>query len=313
MPIRNLQRADIAMSGIVLIWGFNFIVMKDGVDNVEPVTFTALRFLVGLPFMLAIAWRIDLLRHLTWRDMAQIAAIMAVGSIGYQILLASGLKRTTSTNAALLIATMPTWTALVSISLRQVEVNRRLLAGIGMSLCGVGLVVLSQSEEGISLTDDTLTGSATMLGAAVIAAATSIINKPVIDRTGGIPFGVWAYIVTALGLGLLRAPELLTLTAADVPTSKIPNVLYTGIPVGTLGFIVWHFALEEIGPTRAATYHNFTPIVAAIAGIALLGDPLTASLVAGGALTLGGVMIVRQNTYKRSTAIRGQPLQDQRR
>ena len=36
-------RADFLMTVMVLIWGFHFIVLKNGVDNIPPLTFSALR------------------------------------------------------------------------------------------------------------------------------------------------------------------------------------------------------------------------------------------------------------------------------
>lgn len=287
------------MTMMVIIWGFHFIVMKDAVEDLPPLTFNALRFGVGMPLLVAFALRERGWMRLAPRDIALIALLTAIGPLLYQIGFALGIKRTTSTNAALIIATMPTWTAVFSMLLRLVEARRRLLAGIAMTLIGVAMVVLSRSENGLALSRNDLIGSGLLVGAAMAGGLANVLNKPVVDRVGGMPTAIWKYVFTWLGLTLLAGPDLFTLTSEDVPLSAIPNVMYSGMLSGVGGFLIVHFAVREIGPTRMSSYFNFNPIVAGIAGIAILGEPFSVWLLVGGALTIVGVAVVRGNTYLR--------------
>ncbi len=292
------HRTDTAMTMMVFVWGFNFIVLKDAVTNVAPLTFNALRFMVGLPVITLLMLRDRPLLRLSWRDFGLIVLLTLSGPTIYQVGFVLGIKRTTSTNAALLVATMPTWTATFSLMLRLVEVRRRLLAGIALTLAGVALVVIGRSESGLALSHDNLIGSALVLGAAMVNGLSNIVNKPVVDRLGGMRVAVWKYWCTAVSLVLIAAPGLLTLSAGDIPLHSVPNVFYSGLTsVG--GFVVVHYALHEIGPTRTASYFNFNPIIAAFAGIVILGEPLTTALLLGGCLTLFGVLQVRNNIYLR--------------
>lgn len=291
------HRADAAMSGIVVIWGFHFIVMKDGLADIPPVTYNALRFGSALPVMWLVSYRHA--ARLSWRDFRWIVLVTIIGPLGYQIGFASGLARTASTNAAILVATIPTWTALISLIIGMVAIRGRLLAGIAITLVGVVLVVLSSSGEGFSLSRENLTGSGLVLGGAIVGAMGGILSKPLVDRLGGMTLALWTYTLTAVGFVILAAPDLVTLSEEDVPVSVWPNVFYSGVLSSVGGFLAWNYALQALGPTRAATYHNFTPIIAAFAGIVVLGDPLTAGLVIGGALTLWGVVQVRRHTFLR--------------
>ncbi len=287
------------MTGMVFVWGFHFIVMKDAVADIPPLTFNALRFLIGLPVLLIFAHYQRTWRTLPRRDIALIGLLAFTGPLLYQIGFVLGIERTTATNAALLAATMPTWTALFSIVMGLVEIRRRLLIGISVTLIGVALVVLSRSEDGLSLSHDDLIGSALVLGATLASAISNVVNKPVIDRLGGIRVAIWKYIFTLSGLLILAGPEIVQLSGDDLALSSTPSILYSGVLSGVGGFLAMNFALQEIGPTRAATYFNFTPIVAAFAGIAVLGEPASIWLLTGGALTLYGVAMVRYNIYLR--------------
>ena len=43
------HRADALMTVMVFVWGFHFIVVKDAVGDMDPLTYNAVRFTIGLP------------------------------------------------------------------------------------------------------------------------------------------------------------------------------------------------------------------------------------------------------------------------
>ncbi len=298
------HRADLAMSIIVLVWGFNFIVMKDSLDEVPVLVFTALRFAVGAPVMVVFVLRDRALRQISGRDLLVLAGLMLVFSVVYQVLILAGLQRTTSTNSALLASTIPVWTALFSLVAGLVALRGRMMLGIGLTWTGVVLVIISRREGGFSLSGDDLLGSAMVLGAAMLVAASALLSKPLIDRLGAVRFAVWSYFFTAAGLAVLAVPELVSKGDTIDWVGNTPHILYSGMLASAGGFLAWHYALGELGPSRASTYHNFTPVVAALAGIMVLGEPVTLGLVIGGPLALFGVMIVRRNTCLRPPGAR---------
>jgi drug/metabolite transporter (DMT)-like permease len=296
------RRADAAMSLIVIVWGVHYIVVKDAIAHLPPLTFNALRFSLGLPVLGVAAWRNRAALRVAREDLPRLLVLGLIGPFGYQIFFILGLGRTTSTNTALLTATMPTWTALLTILLGIVMIRRQMITGVIMSLLGVALVILGRSGAALSLSPDDLTGSALVLGGAMVAAFYNIFVKPLIDRYGGTVIAVWTYCLTAAGLIVVSAPDLLTLTARDLPPRLWPHLLYSGLLSSAMGFLVENYAIRAIGPARTASYYNFIPLIAAAAGVLVLGDSLSAALVTGGALTLSGVLVVRKNTYLRLPA-----------
>ncbi len=287
------------MCFVTVIWGFHFIVVKEALSQFAPVTFNAIRFSIGTPVILLIALRTPSAWRVPRRTWGRILLTTLLGSLGYQVLFVLGIKRTTSTNTALLNATSPTWTALFTIALGWVSLRRGLLVGIAITLGGVICVVLGGAESGLAFSHNDVTGSVMILVASVMAALSALISKSLVDQVGSMAMAVWSYVLTAVGLAVLAVPNLVTLSASDLPLRVWPKLLYSGLLSSVLGFLIWNYALKQIGPTRAATYNNITPIVAAVASIAILGEPLTPALVAGGVLTLCGVVLVRRNIYLR--------------
>jgi drug/metabolite transporter (DMT)-like permease len=297
--LASRYRADLAMSCIIVIWGFHYIVLKEGVSEIAPFTYNALRFVLGLPVISLIVFRHPAIVRISHQDLWKIVVINVIGSVAYQALLALSIKLTTATNVALLAATNPAWVALLSMFMGLVVARRRMLIGIGITFGGVALVVFSHAGSGLALSNDDLIGSALILTAALLAALAAIYTKPLVDRLGGLVLAVWAYWVTTAGLLVIDAPALASLSAHSIPLRVVPNLLYSGILSAVAGFLVWNYALRALGPTRASTYNNFTPIVAAMAGIIVLGEPFSPGLLVGGILTLAGVVVVRRNTFIR--------------
>ena len=65
----------------------------------------------------------------------------------------------------------------------------------------------------------------------------------------------------------------------------------SGAITSGLGYAVWYRVLPQLGAFRAATGQLAVPVLAALAGAALLGEPLTFRLIASEALVLGGIAL----------------------
>lgn len=284
---------------MVFIWGVHYIVVKDALDTMPPLAFNAIRFVLGAPLLLAAVLRQPNRRRIARSDMPRLVLLGLLGPLGFQVCFILAIDLTTSTNTALLNATSPLWTALLSLAVGTLVLRRQTIAGLVLSLAGVSLVILGQSDTGIALSRSDLLGSALALGAAMLAATYNIGARPMAERYGGPVVAAWAYMVTMAGLWIAAAPDLARLSPGDVPPRIWPHLLVSGLLSSGAGFLVEIYAIHKLGPTRAASYSNFTPLVAAAAGVLVLGDPLTALLVVGVLLTLWGVLVVRRHTYLR--------------
>lgn len=87
-------------------------------------------------------------------------------------------------------------------------------------------------------------------------------------------------VLVALGGGLAQGD------AAGVGLATLSGAVTSG-----LGYALWYAILPALGPSRAAVAQLSAPVIAALGGLALIGEPVTARLVAAGALVLGGVAL----------------------
>ncbi|MBI5931852.1 MAG: DMT family transporter [Chloroflexi bacterium] len=285
--------ADLALLVIVTIWGLHYIVVKDALSRLSPLTYNAIRFPIGLPFISLPLLRNHNLLRMSRRDTWALFGWAMLGLVGYQVLFVLGLNLTTATNSALLVSTLPAWVAAISVSMGLLIVTRRLIVGVVITLSGVMLIVMSHASGGPSLSSDDLLGSAMLILGVIFSAIYNIKVVSIVERYGAMSVAILAHWFTCLGLVVIGIPELIKLSPSDVPVSVWPNILYSGLLSSVGGYLVWSYALGKLGATRAATYNNLSPLIAALAGILLLGEHATTGLVVGGVVTLVGVVLVR--------------------
>lgn len=131
-----------------------------------------------------------------------------------------------------------------------------------------------------------LLGSLLMLGAGVAWGIYSLRGRGAGDPTS----------VTA-GNFLRATPVAVVLSAAAFPWSSLDPrgvgyAIASGAVTSGVGYAIWYTALRGLKATSAATVQLSVPVLAAVGGIAFLGETLTLRLVIASAAILGGIALV---------------------
>src|SRR5262249_54785353 len=104
---REHRVAELAVLGVMVLWAFNFIVVKSAVIVLPPVGFTFLRFsLASTTLLILLRWREGSI-GLPRRDLIAICLLGGLGFGIYQILWTTGLKEIAAGDSALIIASTP--------------------------------------------------------------------------------------------------------------------------------------------------------------------------------------------------------------
>jgi drug/metabolite transporter (DMT)-like permease len=153
---------------------------------------------------------------------------------------------------------------------------------LGLALAFVGLIGLLLP----GLSSPPLLGSVLMLIAGVAWGIYSLRGKGAGDPTR----------VTAGNF--LRATifaALLSLLLRSNSNLDIIGVWYaiaSGTVASGLGYAIWYSVLPALKATNAATVQLSVPVIAALGGIILLGEPVTARFVLASLAILGGIALV---------------------
>jgi drug/metabolite transporter (DMT)-like permease len=86
--------------------------------------------------------------------------------------------------------------------------------------------------------------------------------------------------------------SLAMLSRASVDVAGAVFAMASGALASGVGYAIWYTAVRELKATSAATVQLSVPVIAALGGVAFLGEPITLRLVLSSAAILGGVAMV---------------------
>jgi drug/metabolite transporter (DMT)-like permease len=146
-----MHQRTLAIAGLVVvmgIWGSAFAITKAALTDLPPLTFALLRFLVASVLLCALCYpRRQLLGPLLRSSWPTLSLMGLTGITLYYLGYQFGLLYATATQGAFLQATIPAVTAGVAVLLLHEPMPRQRLAGIGISLLGVVLVILTTPAD----------------------------------------------------------------------------------------------------------------------------------------------------------------------
>lgn len=293
---RTPLSAEIGLLFVVLIWGVNFAVIKVPLEVAPPFVVNLLRFVVSLAVLGAI--HIGQCRQrgvspfVTFR--AGRRAVIGLGLLGigvYQVGFIIGVSQVTAGMAALLIATSPVWTAVTGHFLGIDRLQALGWVGFGVSLVGVGLVVIGRPDA--SLGGEAL-GVGLMLGAALAWGVYTALSRPLLDR-GASPVGLtfWGIVVSFPALIAMGASEWAATPWEQLDGWGWAAIVFSGGFSTGIAYGIWNTAVRAVGPSRTAAFSNLIPFVGIASGALLLGEVIRPLQIVGGVLIVASVFIVR--------------------
>jgi drug/metabolite transporter (DMT)-like permease len=231
---------------------------------------------------------------------AHIAVAAAFGNAAPYLLFALSEQKVSSSTAGILNATTPLWTIVIALATRHERtLSLTRAAGLAVGFCGA-LLVFSPWQAGAGLISG---GALESAGAALAYGISYVYMDRFIARRGIGPVALSASqllvasVFLAVGLGIAGAP------APRVGATVAVSIATLGLLCTGVAYMLNYQIIASVGATAASTVTYLLPVVAIILGVAVLGEHITVSVLAGVALILAGVALVR----KRAAAGGGEP------
>jgi O-acetylserine/cysteine efflux transporter len=276
----NRRRAVAALTVAGLLWGTTVPLSKLALEWLSPGWLTFARFGLAAAILLPAAWRRGVRAACTPR-------LLASGALGYGgsvVVQNAGITRTSVTHAALLIGAVPVMVAIVAALWRRTVARPVAWAGFALSLAGVGLITGGQGG-GATPVGDGLVLASLMLSAVFTVAQGRLLS-------GRDPVAVTA--VQFLGAALAVLPlSAITEGAPVIPRNPGAVLAAVALAVGgtVLPFTLFAFGQSRVSAEVAGAFYNIEPLVGAVAGIVLFGDPAGLAQAAGGAAIIAGIAL----------------------
>ena len=286
MPLPLRVKADLALVGVIFIWGTSFVIVKTALDDASPLAFLLLRFVVASLALLVLSWRsLATTEPGTLRAGAVIGFFLFAG-FAFQTI---GLQHTTPTKSAFITALSVPFVPLLLVVLFRRRLRWDVLAGIAAATLGMYLLTVPPGALEIAR------GDLLTLGCALAFAGHIVALGRYAPRFGHAQLALWQILV-ALALFVLIAPLAgpTGLDAMEVRWSGrlLLAVGVTGVLATALAFSVQTWAQQFTLPTHTAIIFSLEPVFAALTSFLVLRERLGGRGLLGAGLILLGVLLV---------------------
>jgi drug/metabolite transporter (DMT)-like permease len=275
-----------------VVWGSTYLAIRVADRTLPPFAMAATRYLIAGAVLYPLAWLA--LRHrqqaagrprlAQWAGMAVTGTMLLAfgnGGVSYaERTLPSGL-------AALLVASVPLWMALADwvINGRRIRAGGWLALLIGLA----GVAVLAHPPAHGSVVPILIVLAASMswgigsvLAGRLSAPASPLLGSAMQMLAGG---AVLTGIAAATG-------ELTQVHPGQVSTQSLAALAYLIGPGSLLALTSYVIALRRLPTTVVSTYAYVNPVVAVSLGTLILGERLTLTTIAGGAIVVASVALL---------------------
>lgn len=303
-PVRWTQRrwfADLCLIVTTLIWGINILVFKYAIGFIEPVIFNATRLVFSSLALAICVWaesrwagtrifpRSTPQARINWWGVAWFSLLTG---IFYMVLFLVGISRTTAGNTALLLASMPMWTVILSFFLLHERLPRITWYGLIITIGGAVAVTVSGGQ--VDMGSEFLLGNLFILAAALSWAIATVISRPLLKTMSPLQLTFIASLTTTPFHMLWIASRLPRYWDQIIEPWMLTAIIFSGAFSTGLAYALWNTGVKILGGSHASSFQNIVTLVAVGGGWWLLGEQAFAGQVLGGVTIIVGVLVMRR-------------------
>lgn len=279
------------MVTLCAIWGLNQVAAKVTNAGISPILQAGLRSAGAA--LLVWAWS-------TWRGVplfdrdGTLAAGVVVGLLfGAEFaMIFWGLEYTTASRGVVLLYTAPFWVALgAHLFIPGERLRSQQVIGLLAAFAGVILAF----SDGLTLpTWQQLIGDMMLLLGGLLWAATTVVIKSTRLATASHNKMLF-YQLAVSGIGLPPVAFLLGEAGIFAPTPLVVGTLaFQTIIIAFVSYLAWFWLVARYPAGRLSAFTFLTPLFGLAAGAGLLGEPVSAPLIAAMVLVGAGIWLVNR-------------------
>lgn len=269
----------------MILWGTAFPMIKIALQDLSAPHLTLARHLVAsaafVPLLLAFRSRLRPRRQ----DVPFFLLLGFVGYTVYHLALNYGQTQVSAGAASLIIATAPAITALLAVFMTGERLSTLGWVGSAIAFVGVALIVVGDSGA------VTFNAYAWLIVlAAVTTSFYAILQRRMFARYRPIEvaaFATWAGTVPML----VFAPGLMGSVAAAAPATLL-STLYIGVFPSAVAYTIFAHVLSRAPVTLVTAALYLVPVFSLLASWLLIGEIPTVVTAMGGAVAVGGIVLV---------------------
>jgi len=284
-------RVALAFAAVYVLWGSTYLAIRFGVETIPPFLMAGTRHLVaGLLLYIWMRSRGTPRPSAThWRSAAIIGGLMLLGGNG---LVTWAEQRVPSGLAALIVASVPIWMAVLEGLEKRARPGGAVIAGLLLGLAGIALLVAPGRFAGNGHVDPL--GALALLTAALCWSIGSLYSRRVplpastftataMEMIAG---GTWLWVA-----GLLFG-EGSRLHLSAISMRSAVSLGYLILFGSLIGFTAYVWLLKATTAARVSTYAYVNPIVAVVLGALFASEVITARVAIAALVIVGSVALI---------------------
>ena len=268
------------------ITGTASVLMRYFVGILEPIDIAFMRYLIGSLFVLPLFFiyrSSNLTKTLFFKSM--LLGVLFFGIFPY--LFAYSFVYTNAAHGALILATMPIWTMLITKMVGHEKFN--LYSFIAVAITFSGLFIALSDKLFLTHDSSTLKGEFIMLLAAVLGAVYATFSKSVLKH---IPSSTMSPIAMLSGC-LFLMPFALSNNVDEhvlvLTNMQLLLVLYVGVFTGGIAFFLMNWVLTRTTATFNTLFVTLNPVVAIFLANIFLGEAIQINFIIGVLIVFSGL------------------------
>jgi len=288
MHSRPPASAYAAAVGMTVAFGLSFVATKYALRGFEPLLLALLRFsLAG--GILWVVWRLRRGPERVSRgELGRLALLGFVSLTVYFSFENLGIARTSASEAAILIATIPLFVVILNTFTLREHNTARQWAGIALSFAGIAaLVLLGGGGAG----GGSLTGNLLVLAASLSAGVYSILARRLLVSRPALFVTTFQNLFGALFMLPLALAEAALVGVQHPTPGAAGGVLFLTVVCSITAYLLLNYAFRFIPASKVAVFINLTPIVAVASAYVLLGERFTPGQAAAAVVVVAGVWL----------------------
>ncbi len=280
-----------------IIWGGTFIAGRIASAQLNPVNAALLRFAFAAAALLIALKVLEGFAQVTKLTPKQWLGCIALGLIGiflYNLFFFAALGLLPAGRVSMFVALNPVVTVLLAFIFLKEKLSAQKIAGISLALVGVWIVVtggnLSRLVEAFGQ------GELLMMGAVISWAVYTLISRkllvglsPLLATTMASSCGFVMLLFYALAT---QNPQTAWASILAVNSNTLLSLVFLGVLGTAVAFVWYNQALKALGAAKTVVFNNLVPVFGVLQAWLILNEPLTYSLLLGGAIAVAGVFLV---------------------
>ncbi len=278
---------------MTLLFGLTFVATKMALLELGVFSVVLGRYGIALMVFLPYFWKRRSYLFIPRKDWPHFLLLTFIEPVAYFILETFGLRFTSPTNVALMIATIPAFALLFGHFLLQERANILSMVGIAVSFLGVYVIVHFQTTS--VLAPHPVLGSILALGAAACAGLYNSIARRLSFRHHPVTITFYQTLIATWVFAPLALLEIWYNPPETIRPATLGSLLYLALGSSLVGYLLLNFALSRLKAVQVAIFSNLIPAITLLAAYVVFGEMLLPLQFLGSILVLGGVFLTYTN------------------